>query len=310
MQEFLTNNTVNCNLMSLTGYRTLVLLNTLMESPKSIEEINNCFYENQYIKEKFSTDTLRIYINSLRAVGCDISRANKTNSNKYELISHPFDFDINSPQLKALSRFYNNIYDKIDIDQLIDIENLFIKISEYIKNEKTKTFLKNVSMLKNMDKSVLHELIIHCKKKNQITFLYKSPRSGKKEIEIIAEKLYFKSEKLYLLGQSITHGENAYYRADRILELSTIKLKKDKKETTKTKVIFELYNQRDEYIPDDNEKIIEKFDDKIIIEATSENKFSLLQNILYKAQDCKVISPANFQKELVSTLKSMKENYH
>ena len=68
MQEFLKNNTVNCNLMSLTGYRTLVLLEALMQSPKSIAEINDCFLNNQYIKETFSQDTLRIYINSLRNI--------------------------------------------------------------------------------------------------------------------------------------------------------------------------------------------------------------------------------------------------
>ncbi len=109
MQAFLTNNTVNCNLMSLTGYRTLVILTALIESPKSNDEINECLFNNQYIKEKFSSDTLRIYINSLRAIGCEITRANKSNNQKYKLTSHPFSYDIPKSQLKALSKVYKTV---------------------------------------------------------------------------------------------------------------------------------------------------------------------------------------------------------
>ncbi len=46
MQEFLTNNTVSYNLMSLTGYRTLVIFRALLESPKTIDEINDCLMKD------------------------------------------------------------------------------------------------------------------------------------------------------------------------------------------------------------------------------------------------------------------------
>lgn len=309
MQEFLTNNTVNCNLMSLTGYRTLVLLNILMESPKSIEEINEHFLNNQYIKEKFSIDTIRFYINSLRASGCEITRANKSNGNKYELISHPFDFDIPKFQLKAISKLYKAIYDKIEIKELIAIHNLFSKIASYIKNDKTKEYMKNHSMLKNVDIKILNELIVHCKNKNQITFLYKSPKSKEKEIEIIADKLSFKSEKLYLWGQSITHREYAYFRLDRILKVFAIKIKKDEQVLEKPNYFFELRNQIN-YIPEENEKILEQTDDRLVIEAVFENRFSAIQKILYHGEDCRIISPNSLKDEIFNTLKNMKEAYN
>lgn len=310
MQEFLTNNTVNCNLMSLTGYRTLVLLKMLIESPKSTEEINNYFFNDQYIKEKFSNDTLRIYINSLRLIGCDITRADKSNNNKYELISHPFDLDIQKPQIKAISKLYKNIYDKIELKKVIEMENLFTKIASAIKNEKTKETLLNITMLKNIDKSILNELTIHCKNKNQITFQHKSPKSGYKEIEIIADKLAFRSEKLYMFGYSITHSEYSFYRVDRIQKVFSIKIKQDSKEVPQIKVTYELETGNRTYTPENNEKIIAKTGTKTTIEIISANKFSLMQKFLYNAKDCKIISPQNFKNELINKLKLMKEGYN
>lgn len=309
MQEFLTNNTVNCNLMSLTGYRTLVILEALMESQKSNDEINNCLLNDQYIKERFSSDTLRIYINSLRAVGCEIIGANKSNNKKYKLVSHPFIYDIPKSQLNALSKLYRNIYDKIDVKDVIAMENFFEKISELVENESTKDFLKNLSILKGIDKNILNNLIIYCKNKNQITFLYNSPKSGEKEFEIIADKLAFKSEKLYLWGNNLIHKEYSYFALDRILKVCSIKIFKDNEDFPSTKVIYELYNNNEDYILKPDEKIVEKTDNKLVIEADSKNEFSIMQRILYMGGDCKVIRPKTFKTKLLDKLKSMEESY-
>lgn len=308
MQEFLKSNTVNCNLMSLTGYRTLVLLTLLMSAPKSNDEINDCFLNNQYIKEKFSNDTLRIYINSLRAIGCEITRADKSNNRKYELKSHPFDYDIPKGQLKALAKLYKNIYDKIDVREVIEVENFFKKLSSFVKNENTKEYLRNISMLKNIDELILKDLILHCKNKNQIVILYNSPKSGEKEIEVIADKLSFKSEKLYFWGDNITHAEHSYFRVERILKISNIKIKKSEEQFPLTKVIYELRNQNN-YSPKSDETILEASNGKIIVEANAKNDFSLMQRILYMEEDCRVISPKSFKTELLNKLEVMKESY-
>lgn len=311
MQEFLANNTVNCNLMSLTGYRTLVILDLLMESPKSVEDINNYFLKNQYIKEKFSKDTIRIYINSLRAAGCEITRANKSNENKYELLSHPFDFKIPKSQLESLLRHYKNIYEKVGIEDLVQCKNLFEKIYPSIKDEETKLALQNISALNNIDTAILNELINHCKNKNQIILLYKSPRSGDKHIEIIADKLSFKSKKLYIFGHYLAHNEYSFFRLDRIMKISAVKLNREAQDSPKIKVIYELYNETiNNYAETENEKILATTDDSIVIEETSKNKFQLLQKILYMAQDCKVVYPNYLKSELLEHLQKMEESYN
>lgn len=309
MQEFLMNNTVSCNLMSLTGYRTLVILNALMESPKSNEEINECLFNDQYIQEKFSNDTLRLYINSLRKVGCEIIGANKSNNKKYELISHPFTYEIPKSQFKAVSKLYKSIYDKIDIKDILAIENLFEKISSRTNNQNPNEDFKSISVLKGVDKTILGDLLLRCKNKNQIVVRYNSPRSGEKQIEIIADKLSFKSGKLYLYGESLTHKQYSYFLVDRILEICNIKLIKNKENFQPVKVIYEIYNHNNEYIPASFEKILEQSDTKLVIEADSENEFSLMQRILYMADDCKVLQPQDFKDKLITKLRKMEEDY-
>lgn len=309
MQEFLTNNTVNCNLMSLTGYRTLVILGLLMEAPKSTEEINEYFYNHQYIKEKFSNDTLRIYINSLRTIGCEITRANKSNNKKYELLSHPFSYDIPKSQLKAIAKVYKNIYNNVEIEEIIDIENFFRNLMQHVKNENTKTFFNSISLLKNIDKDILDNILIHCKKKNQILFLYNSPKSGPKEIELVADKLSFKSGKLYLWGNNLTHKEYSYFSVEKILKICSIKLLKNKEDFLPAKIIYEIYNHNDNYTLEENEKLIEKTSEKLVIESNAKNEFSLMQKILYMTNDCKVIYPEDFKSKLLSKLKTMEKCY-
>lgn len=309
MQEFLTNNTVSCNLMSLTGYRTLVIFQALLESPKTNDEINDCLLNNQYIGEKFSSDTLRIYINSLRAIGCEITRANKSNNKKYVLTSHPFAYDIPKSQIQAIVKLGKSLHDKIDVKDVIDIENLFLKLYTHLQNINTKDFLKNASMLKYVNRKILNDLMLYCKDKNQITFLYNSPKAGEKKIELIADKLSFKSEKLYLWGNDLTHKEYSYFSVERILQISNIKLLKDNENFPSIKVVYEVYNHNNDYILEPDEQIIKKDNLKLVIEANARNEFSLMQRILYLANNCKIIEPETFKIKLLNKLNSMEKNY-
>lgn len=309
MQEFLKNKTINCSFMSLTGYRTLVLLEILLQGPKSTNEINEAFVNNPYIKEKFSSDTLRIYINSLRTIGCNITKANKTTNNKYVLLSQPFNLEISSKQLKAISKIYKNIYTELSIKDLILLENIFSKISLLIENKETKNSLKELSFLKNINKDLLLELASHTEKHNQIQFLYNSPNSGKKEINIIADRIGFRSEKLYIWGYSTYHKDYAYFRIDRIIEIQSISLRNEQTEVEDIKVQYRLRSKND-YNPLKDEKIISKYENTYIIEKTGKSRFSIVQDLLYKGNKCEVLTPEDIKSEILEKLKGMEAIYN
>lgn len=309
MQEFLTNNTVSCNLMSLTGYRTLVILSALMDSPKSNEEINNCLLGNQYINEKFSSDTLRIYINSLRSVGCEISKAYKTNKKKYELSKHPFSYNIPKSQLKAISKIYKNTYNNLTISELIEVENLLNQLAKYASDDATKEYLQNISFLKTIDKSLLNELLHYCKNKNQITILYNSPKSGPKEIGFCADKLEFKSEKLYLWGNNLSYNEYSFLRVDKIIKICNIKLQSSNVQFPDFEVVYEVSNIIDDFLLEAYEEVLESSEGKLLIKSKFKNEFSFLQRVLYLSANCKIVSPESFKNKIVSKLKAMEKAY-
>ena len=73
MKEFLKTNKVTYNLMSFTGFKSIIIFSLLLEGPKSYQELRTAIENHEYLHESVSIDTLRIYLNSLRKIGCKIS---------------------------------------------------------------------------------------------------------------------------------------------------------------------------------------------------------------------------------------------
>ena len=92
MKEFIKNQKVTYNLMSFTGYKALLLFSLLSESPKSYNDISDYFFNHPYLRERISIDTLRVYINSLKRIGCEIKRTRGEDKiSRYMVVSHPFE---------------------------------------------------------------------------------------------------------------------------------------------------------------------------------------------------------------------------
>ena len=114
--------------ISLTGVRSLVLLGLLMQEPRSLEEIRAKFIEYNILDETHSNDILRIDLNTLRSIGCEISRAGKKTNYKYTLLKHPFDLKITNEEINLLKRVYNKIKNNLSINALIQYDKLFKKM--------------------------------------------------------------------------------------------------------------------------------------------------------------------------------------
>ena len=100
MKEFLKTNTVTYNLMSFTAFKSILLFILLIESPKSYEEMQNFFKNHEYLHECISIDTLRIYLNSLKEIGCEISKKTLDGTTRYWINSHPLALKFDEKQIK------------------------------------------------------------------------------------------------------------------------------------------------------------------------------------------------------------------
>ncbi len=310
MKEFVKTKKVTYNLMSFTAFKALLLFRELTESPKSYDEICEVFANQPYLHEIISIDTLRVYINSLKRLGCEVKRVRGEDKiSRYVITSHPFELKYTPEQLQAALKVFKTIVKNIDIDELVALEELFEKIGIYIKNDDFINEAKKISLLKDIDKKILKILIECCENKNQIIITYASPNSGTKKLELIADKIKIENNKIYLCGFGFEYMQYGTFLVSRIKKIDEIKLENNIPDgLEKIKVVYELYKPSAEL--ESYERILEKDDKKIVIEAEVSNMFLFRQKLLALGASCKIISPDDFRNEFISLLKDMKAGYY
>ena len=308
MKEFMKTKTVTYNLMSFTAFKSMLLFSYLLEAPRSYAEIRDYFAQQKYLKETISIDTLRVYINSLERLGCEIVRGKKAEGSKYKLLKHPFALKISDENAKSIIKVFKSILKSIEIDDLLSITKFFDKIANATENPELKETLENISPLKKIDPEILKMLIIACRKNDEISILYQSPASGLKNIDVLPEKLTVTNGKVYLYGTSPNYRNTARFLVNRIKEKPVTKLQKTIKPKADPVIIgCELYDKTIPLL--ENEKIISEDENKLTIEITSVNKFTARQRILSLGRDCKVLYPQSFKEDIISALNKMKEKY-
>ncbi len=310
MKEFIKNKTVTYNLMSFTGFKSLVVFALLLEAPRSYDEINQYFKQHEFIKEAVSVDTLRVYLTSLKMVGCEIVRTRKAEGGKYKLISHPFKLKITEEQIKSLVKVYKTVAKNIELHELIILEKFLRKIASIINNPDLTEAIDKMSLCNGINLDLAGELIRHCKNKEQITILYNSPKSGDKEIEIITDKVDFSNNKLYLYGTGLEYNQYGYFPITRIKSVLSVQMFKQDLSNLKTITVgYELRINPNEVKLTDEEKLIDIKNGKLLIESTSSNPFIIKQRVLSLGAGCKVLYPENFRNEIIDTLRKMREEY-
>lgn len=312
MKEFIKNQKVTYNLMSFTGYKALLLFSLLTEGPKSYEEICEYFFNHPYLREKISIDTLRVYINSLRRIGCEVKRFRGDDKiSRYVITAHPFELKLSDEQIQSVIKIYKSIVKNMDVKELLSMERFFEKIGSYIKNDDFIADIRKISMLRDIDKKLLEDLLDCCDRKEQIVIQYNSPNSGEKSIELIADKIDSSNGKIYLYGTGFEYMQYVSFLVSRIKKINEIKVEKTIPENLKEfRITYTLECSPDKLNPADNEKIIEKHNNYAVIEMKTSNDFLAKQKLLEYGPICKVLEPESFKNDFIKLLKDMKAGYY
>lgn len=311
MKEFAKTQKVTYNLMSFTGFKALLIFSMLTEGPKSFEEIAYAIENHPYLYEKMSNDTIRVYINSLKRVGCVVKRTRgKDKISRYMIVEHPFELKLEPGQLQAVARVYKTLVQNMDIKDLLFMDNLFEKVGKYIKNDDFIIKMRKISMLNGINKNLLTELLDCCDKKLQIVIKYNSPNSGQKDVEILADRIDVLNGKIYLCGYGFEYKQDGIFLLNRIKEIKEIKLNKDElKEREEIKIVYKIRTEGSSYVPVQNEKVVEQNNSEMIIEHSTSNPFLLKQKLLEFGPNCTILRPENFKREFIELLENMKAGY-
>ena len=310
MKEFLKTNTVTYNLMSFTAFKSILLFSLLVDGPKSYEEIQEFMENHEYLHEKISIDTLRIYFNSLKEIGCNITKTNTNGVTRYKIDSHPFVLKFDEKQIKSIIKIYKAVSKNIEVRDLIALQNFFSKIAEHVENKELQEKLQNISPISNIDYQLVLELLKHAQNNNEISVFYNSPTSGKKNITILVDKIFVSNSKLYISGINSEYDTYSSFLVSKILKINSVNLQEKTLSVPELTVGY-LYTKDDDEDFEllENEKIIENKNNTLHIEITSKSKFEITQRIMALSLKCKVLYPQNYKEYIISTLKRMKEGY-
>lgn len=301
------------NAIFLSAFKTFIVFKLLLESPKTLEQISEILNEIPYIKSNLSKDTLRVYINTFRNAGCYVEKTltkEKHREYAYFIPDNPFKPKISVNQAKRLFDIYDMILYNAPFRDILNLEMLINKFNNCFQDETFQNLYEEHSILKEFDIDLLNQLEQCCEEKSLVTVLYNSPRSGFKEIPIIAHQMKIQNYKLYLEGFGLEYKQEAIFLLNRIEKITNIVPSEDIKlpEECFFDIIFELY---DSNIPlEDCEELLYENNGIRTIKHRTSNKVLTTQRFLQLANSCKILEPDDYKKEFIAQLKAMKEVYN
>ena len=296
--------------ISITGYRTLLVLMSLIEKGRTIEELVDILKENPITNKSVSKDTVRITLNTLKNAGCQISRPIKSKGFKYELLVNPFSLKLTDENLITLVRLRETLVNKVPWKDVITINNLYHKLVELTGNQSQINFIDETKSLGNVNPDIIASFLnenIICKK---IQLEYLSPEYGKEDIYVVPYKIIYENKRLYILCYSFKYNANCFLEVSRIIKIKSVYSKEKYPKENSYKVIYRISGQAMEnYEKTYYETVLKKTAAYMDIEANVSNEFTFIQRILLYGSDFTIISPYVFREKLIDKVKQIRRNY-
>ena len=306
--DFILNKDIDVNNISHTGARAIALIGLLLVAPRSMQEIREKFIEYGIMDSSQSDDIIRIDMNTIKSFGCEISRSSLKTQYKYVLTKHPFTINMTEDDIKLLKRLLDKIKNTVSIYKLLEFNAFFEKISKYI-SEDIKEKVLGISPLKYYEIDTINELAAACANNYTVKLMYKKTSAkNPAEKNIVAQKLIFQNDKLYLYGYDLEKQDSVTLLFNRITSVESKKLT-DKFFVQKPLFVkFHLKNY-DLNLLTEEEKCLGKSDNGYIVEGGYFNEFLAIQRILSFGAQCTVIEPIEFRRKIISKLKEMRKIY-
>jgi len=297
------------NQISLTGVRAITMIGLLMTKPHSLEEIREKFIDYKIMNPSHSDDILRIDLNTIKSMGCEVSRSSPKTEYKYVLSKHPFGINISSEDITMLKKSFDKIKSVCDIPTLLKYDKLIKKIAEHITNEKTKEEFMGISPIIGYNSDLINDLNIDCKFKNTIELMYKKPTSKSySKKRLIAQELLMRNNKIYLFGYDSSINKTGMFNTKRISKILSRELTQNIPENQNYAIKFVIKDFGLELLSNE-EKVVGEQDNGMLVAGTYFNRFIAFQRVMSLGPKCVVKEPLEFKNLIVSKLKEMRTLY-
>lgn len=297
------------NQISLTGLRAIAFMGLLIKAPHSLEEIKQAFIEYNIMGKSNSDDILRIDLNTIKLMGCEIERCSPRTNFKYVLTKHPFSLKVPKEEVVVVKKAYNKLKEKVSLDVLLEYDSLFKKIAAHICDNESKEAILGISSLRHYDTDFIKDLILDAKLKRNLVLLYKKP-TLKNEIlkNIVAQDVVFENDKLHLYCFDLENKKSIVLNIKRITKLISRKFQKSTIDTNIVKIKF-LLKEFDPDCLEKNEVVVDAGESGYVIEGEYHNEFLATQRVLSFGSNCIVLGPEKFKNKIIEKIKEMRKTY-
>lgn len=293
--------------ISLTGFRSLLVLRALLDAPKTSADLTSLLKTNKVTAKSLSIDTIRLTIKTLKDVGCKIQRPSKRNQYKYVLTDHPFKLNLTDDDIDILAIAGEKFAQNASWKEVLVLNNFFKKILSISVNNEMKLKANDEISLLKVDLNILKELINPETKGKKVNINYNSRKNGNETLDVIPYDVVFSNKKLYLRCYIFKYEKSSILNIENISKINSIDLNQSFEAKDSYEVIFEITNSDFEINP--NEQELEKIGNKRIIKAEVKNEFLFVQRILELGDDVKIISPDEFKDKIKNKLIEIRKVY-
>ena len=211
-----------------TAYRVFCLLLWLFqEGPLSLTDLQHRYQTLFGLAEPPSDDTIRLYANTLKALGCEMVRPSPKNQFTYGLVKHPFWPKLNATQTTRVLACQQWAENTLPTATLIALTQLVETAAPVLDPAIVATAMRQPAqndtpseMVSNPGRSkVIAQLQAATTIKAALLLSYQSPSKGPTLFYFKADSLVWLRDSLYVFGWRLHYNDLSMLRVDRILSV-------------------------------------------------------------------------------------------
>lgn len=210
-----------------TGYRVFMLLRWLMESPQTVKGLQDKFAAHPEVQHRLSADTLGLYLNTLKLLGCKISRPSPRNSFSYELVAHPFAKPFSPEAFEAVVTLLVEAGRSLHWQDIVQLQRFFGRLLDGLHqpHQQFDTVLTQARMVDYRTLIIdLDELAEYAEQKTPLRVDYQSPLDDRlSQFAFVPDSLQFHKGVLYLKGYRENGKSGGRLRVERILHTEPLR---------------------------------------------------------------------------------------
>jgi hypothetical protein len=316
--------------LNLIAYRVIKLLTWLQDGPLTVDALNMRYLRDPLTGKKLSADTICLYINTLRKIGCEITRPSRKNGFSYELIYHPFGLFVSETELNALSQIKGLAEEQFSLKEFLALQQLLKNLLQQCTLPERdygiqKLFSINRTIDYESDLPKIQELETWIAEEQLLWITYDSPVKGKERFYFLPNRMEYHHGVLYVHGSQKARPEPICLRLDRLLkiepipspdaaELALLEVLKQQNQGVVPNVVLRFWGiTADEFDPMQlgEPATLEEIPSPRCLEVKLNtcDFFRLKQKLLSCGRPFNVLEPEFFKKDLIDCLSMMEKLY-